>query len=56
MPDIKNRFNTNALSIGDVITQLTEANKEIDQLKAENTFLKKSLQKMLDKQKKNNLK
>ena len=56
MPDIKNRFNTNALSIGDVITQLTEANKEIDQLKQENEFLQKKLAKVLDKQKKNNLK
>jgi hypothetical protein len=56
MPDIKNIFNTNALSIGDVITQLIEANKEIDQLKKENEFLKRNLAKVLDKQKKNNLK
>ena len=56
MPDIKNRFNTNALSIGDVITQLTEANKEIDQLKQENEILKKKMAKSIDKRKNNSIK
>lgn len=56
MPQIKNLNNITALSIGDLIAQLTEANKEIDQLKEENEFLKRNLAKVLDKQKKNNLK